>query len=219
MTRLIDITGMNFGRLTAVECVRRGGIDKVTGKQKLTLWRCQCDCGSECFVTSNDLRTGHTKSCGCYRADVHTKHGLRGVPEYESWSNMVQRTTNPNHDSYPRYGGRGITIDPRWVDSFAAFISDIGRMPNSNMSIERKDTNEGYWAWNCIWADDITQANNRRNNRIVEFNGVKQSLAMWCRQLDLFYRTVRTRLDKGWSVVRALTTPTPRRFQGTGIIK
>lgn len=167
---LIDLAGMKFGRLSVKE---RAGFD---GK---TLWRCICECGEERIVRGPHLRSGKQVSCGCHRAEIArkrmTKHGnapRSGVSRtYSIWQNMVARCNNPNSDSWKDYGGRGITVCDKW-STFDGFLSDMGEAPD-NGTLDRIDTNRGYYPDNCRWADWATQMRNKRNNVWVELDGKK----------------------------------------------
>lgn len=59
---ILDMVGKKFGYLTVIE---RAGTHITSGGQKKPLWHCKCDCGNETDVISQDLKSGHTKSCGC----------------------------------------------------------------------------------------------------------------------------------------------------------
>ena len=208
MGKFIDLTGMRFGRLTVI---RRS--------DKRGYWHCVCDCGNVTHSVGPSLKDGGTKSCGCFNRDAITKrnttHGLRRTPEYLVWATMVKRCTNPNDRSFSKYGGRGIDIDPRWLD-FETFIFDMGRRPSNAHSIERKENSVGYWPNNCMWATRIEQANNCRSNCVVTLNGRSMTVAQWCRELDMNYRTVKARLvQHGWTAERAFSTPTNTGFKGT----
>jgi hypothetical protein len=123
---------------------------------------------------------------------------------------MKARCTNPNCKDYARYGGRGITIDPRW-DDFLVFAADMGERPDG-MSIERINNALGYSPKNCKWGDSFEQNNNRSNNIYATHDGITQTLQQWDRKLGFRCGTVNNRITKcGWSVERALTTPIQRR--------
>ena len=81
---------------------------------------------------------------------------------YFAYKNMVYRCTNPDNKSYPNYGGRGIRICDRWLNSFSNFIEDMGQPPTSQHSLDRIDSNGDYTPENCRWADTYTQATNTR---------------------------------------------------------
>ncbi len=186
-----DETGSVFGRLT-VTC-------RLPSEKQKAMWLCRCSCGGACTTSGDSLRSGKVKSCGCYRAsgDFVRTHGhgsaKKGVSRtYKSWQEMRARCTNPNHVSYPNYGARGIDVSPEW-GSFEIFLRDMGERP-SGASLDRRDGSLGYSKDNCIWSTRAVQNNNRRNVKLIGHLGRKQSLAQWCRELDLPYPRIYNRL-------------------------
>lgn len=206
MPTTIDYTGRRFGRLTVIEFV----MSRYVGNQSKRIWRCRCDCGSITELPAGALTQSNTRSCGCLTRDTNTTHGQSDDPVYKVWHAMIERCRNSNHTEYRDYGGRGITICERWRNSFEAFLADMGSRPTGK-SLDRYPNNDGnYEPGNCRWATPTEQANNRRNNRIIEHAGERLTVAEWAARLGCSKQCLLHRLKAGWSVERAITT-TPDR--------
>lgn len=221
MPALNDLTGKSYGRLTVAE---RVGTAR-NGKAK---WRCVCQCGSETVVVGSELMNGHTSSCGCWRAERNRNsslsHGLHGSPTYKTWEAMKTRCTNPRSTSYPDYGGKGIKVCDRWLDSFMAFLSDMGERPSGKTLDRWPDLAGDYEPGNCRWATKQEQQRNTTANVHVTFNGETLTQAEWAQRQGIKQTTLSWRLRTGWSVEAALLlTPRlglkraqpPRRENGT----
>lgn len=131
-------------------------------------------------------------------------HGKSRTPIYAIWRSMMQRCYDKNSHAYDRYGGRGITVCDAW-HLFEGFYEYMGAKPKG-MSLERKDVNGNYCPENVMWADAKAQANNRRSNVVLEYNGKKQTMQQWCDELGLKIQTVWARINVyGYSVEKALT--------------
>lgn len=128
MPRLIDLTGQKFGRLLVIKRVDNN-------KHGQSMWLCLCSCGIEKIVCGGNLNNGNTQSCRCLNREkiniANTTHGHRKNRKmsktYQSWSNIIQRCTNPNHKYYYNYGGREITVCERWM-KFENFLEDMGEL-------------------------------------------------------------------------------------------
>lgn len=148
-----------------------------SGSNGHTLWRCRCECGKEKVLPVSSVRSGHTKSCGCYgkeKCKIPKKHGLSYSHEYKSWSGAKERCINLNNKRYDRYGGRGIIMCDRWANSFENFFADMGPAPKG-CSIDRIDNDGNYEPSNCRWASNKEQANNTSCVKNVLLFGVKMS--------------------------------------------
>lgn len=127
-------------------------------------------------------------------------------PTYMAWLAMKRRCTNPNAQNFYLYGGRGITFDKSW-DNYKTFLTDMGEKPDKKYSLERINNELGYSKENCKWADRYTQANNKRNNRFLEFDGRRMTLAQWSRETGIRVGTIWARIEvQGWTIHDALTT-------------
>lgn len=119
---------------------------------------------------------------------------------------MVERCTKPYCADYARYGGRGIQVCARWRD-FANFVADMGQPP-AGMTLDRRDVNGHYEPSNCKWATSTEQNRNRRDNVLLTFDGRTAPMSAWAEERGIRKGTLWFRLQSGWDVERALTTPT-----------
>lgn len=171
--RKIDLAGRQFARWT-VEAF--DGIEN-----RRTMWRCRCACGEVRIIRSDHLRSGLTKSCGCWKVEdlaVRVSHGRQYSPTRRHhpleaiYSGMIQRCVNPKNHKYPDYGGRGIRVCDRWMHGvdgktgFECFIEDVRERPGHDYSIDRYPDNDGnYEPSNFRWATKEQQTANRRPRR------------------------------------------------------
>lgn len=198
-----DLTGRKFGRLTVIDLQRTDG---------RIYWKCKCDCGNIKLIPRGSLVSGRTRSCGCYNreraVETNTTHGMTETRLYQTWQNMKNRCRNKNVESYKYYGERGISLCDEWNESFKSFAK--WSMENGyaeELSIDRIDPNIGYEPSNCRWVDSVTQANNKRTNHLLTYNGETKTVAEWARETGLSYKVLYRRLCLGWTAERALTTP------------
>lgn len=201
-----NLTGQKFGRLTVV-CVAR----RINYK---TYWKCECDCGCVTVVQASNLKSGHTKSCGCYNSEVTTKrnykHGKRFTPLYNTWNNMRRRCYDEMNAKYYIYGARGITVCDEWED-FETFYDDVSILPNfgkKGFTLHRIDNDGNYEPSNVKWANAKEQANERSSNRLYTYNGKTQTISQWADEYNINYEKLRQRLVyRNWTIEKALTTP------------
>ena len=209
----IDITGMKFGRLTAIKKIGKSDSHGA-------LWLCQCDCGKMHEARSSYLRNGFTTSCGCYRSELNAEKarrmGEKNVrhgksrrrskdPLYLVWHSMKARCTYPNHISYRNYGGKGVTVCDEW-QAFESFYEwAMGHGYKKGLAIDRIDSDGNYEPSNCRF---VTQAENnkaRKGTRWVTIDGETHTLPDWARIVgNISYRGIRYRLQHGWSEKEAI---------------
>ena len=167
--KLEDLAGKVFGQLTVIERAEnsKGGHAR---------WLCRCTCGNECIVQAVNLKNGQ-QTCGCGQGNV--KHGMSRTSIYHTWQNMMSRCYNPNFEQFDDYGGRGIKVCERWhvFENFYADVSILPHFGEKGYSLDRIDVNGDYCPENVRWLDWKTQARNRRNNILVEYEGVEMTLA------------------------------------------
>jgi len=118
---------------------------------------------------------------------------MYGTPEWHAWASMRARCFSSTHKSFKDYGGRGITVCDRWVESFDNFYADMGPRPSASHQIDRANNEEGYAPENCRWA---TRTENMRNRRVtVRYGGL--TLRELSEQTGVAYETLKTRSCRG----------------------
>lgn len=179
---------------------------------------CDCDCGNKHFlVPIDDLFNGYRTDCFCSQfklnpnyvnpSDVHSsqyKNGdsIRGSKYYRLhsiWLGM-RRRCNPkykNNQDYRLYAGRGIRVCDEWNEAENGYERfkdwSLKNGYNESLTIDRIDGDGNYTPQNCRWVTLLEQANNRRDNIIINYCGFNYSLPQWCRILGLSYNSVMNR--------------------------
>jgi hypothetical protein len=226
-----DLVGEIFGRLTIIE-----DTGERCGGNVLWLGKCSCRPNKFTKVSSSNLRSGHTKSCGCLalestiaKGHANRKHGATSTKiegsqlDYNIWHGIKQRCYTKTNPAYPGYGGRGIKMHKLWRKDFIEFAAYIRTLPDcpdekilSSRSggrriprtLDRIKNNGNYEPGNVKWSTSKEQANNTRKNKIVKFKGEKLTLAQAVDKYAIVCRnTVDSRLRMGWSLKEALLTP------------
>lgn len=205
-----DLTGQNFGMLTAVK--------DVGSRNNRRVWMFRCDCGGlvdrDAISVRSVAKRGGTPNCGCATPGIRAAngrsnrtHGLSATLLYGVFRQMHQRCTNPASKDYPGYGGRGIAVCAEWesIKTFFAWAAASGY--RKGLTIERKDNDKGYCPENCVWIPNENQALNTRRLLLLTHDGITAHASFWARKLGMPIRTVIARKRYGWDDHRTLTAP------------
>jgi len=168
--------GDRFTRLVVLRFDSKRGSNKY--------YECKCDCGNIKAIRGTHLSSGGTKSCGCLAKELRSSHNKSSTTEHSTWLSMKGRCSNSRNISYKNYGGRGITVCDRWLNSFENFYEDMGERPSDNHSIERVDVEGDYTPDNCVWLEKVYQNRNQRKskNNTSGVTGVTKMRKWWVAQ-------------------------------------
>lgn len=185
-----DLTGQRYFRLLVKRQVPKARIERST------VWLCICDCGAEKVTSSQRLKSGHAKSCGCLNREVQRqiRHGMAYTGTWAAWKDMKARCSNTKKVNYAIYGGRGIRVCAQW-ESFDGFLADMGRRPDGK-SLGRRNTDGNYEPGNAYWATKAEQGRGTRRNRFIEIDGRTQTISEWAREYGIHRSTMRLRLAR-----------------------
>lgn len=208
MSALIDMIGKTYGFLIV--------LSRAPNQNGRAYWTCRCGCGVETTVAGYHLRGGTQISCGCKaheRARLmgkrNRRHGLTNSREFQTWTGMISRCTNPRDYRYKRYGGRGIEVCDAWFD-FEVFLADVGYRPFPSAELDRIDNDGNYEPGNVRWTTAKQNNNNRSNCRYIEHHGQRLTMTQWAERAGMNPATLRARLESGWPVDMALARPIRR---------
>ena len=171
-------------------------------------WLCQCDCGKLRKLYLPHIKSGKSKSCGCCRKEVlkkqNVKHGMSNTKIYNIWSSMKRRCYTKTQTAYKHYGARGIKICDKWLDKDNGFMNfynwAIKNGYHEGLSIDRINVDGNYEPKNCRWVTQKVQSNNTRRNVYIVYNEEKHTLKEWSDLLNLNYKAVFNRYQKGFSL-------------------
>lgn len=202
-----ELIGKRFGRLVVQSVLPVSRLPRQ--------YLCLCDCGRQSTPAKGSLLGGRTRSCGCLEAETRKrgfgrKHGYYSHPLYNLWRKMIERCYKHTNIGYRNYGARGIKVCEAWKTSFESFVADMGSRPSLDHSVDRIDNDGDYEPGNCRWATPKEQRRNARDNRVLEFRGIRKCVSEWADELGMTDDVILKRLKYGWSVEEALTTPYQR---------
>ena len=198
MSRMVDLVGQKFDRLTVLK--------RVGSRYSHHIWQCKCDCGELKEISGISLKKGLSRSCGCLAREGNNKsHGLAKTRQYKIWANMLKRCNNPKGNRYYIYGGKGIKVCDNWL-KFESFWNDMKKGYSDNLSIDRINNNGNYEKNNCRWATKYEQMNNRSNSVFVTYNNETKTLSQWARKIGMNYDLLRLRIfTYKWPIEEAFT--------------
>ena len=192
--------GEQYGMLKIMTICGNDSSGRITGI-------CRCACGNEKQLPLCNVVSGRIKSCGCLKhGHPHNfKTGESKTRLYRIWEGICARCTKPSQKSYRDYGARGISICDSWekYDAFKKWAISSGY--KNPLTIERVNVNDGYGPDNCIWISKGEQQLNKRNNHMINHNGVTKCLKLWANDIGLSSGALHGRLKRGWDINRALT--------------
>ena len=133
-------------------------------------------------------------------------HKMSYTRIYKTWQGMKSRCSYMNDRHYKDYGGRGIKVCDGWQEFEPFYRWAMANGYSDNLTIDRIDVNGNYEPSNCRWADRKSQANNRTNNKVIEYKNERHTLSEWSEILCINYSTLAARLNKyKWSVEQAFS--------------
>lgn len=185
--------GDRFGRLIIVKEHKK----IFTGNKWRKAFVCKCDCGNEVIRLSQNLNT-RMSNCGCFNKELllisgtkkgqdrywNFKHGMFGTRFYGIYSAIVSRCNNPKNIAYRFYGKVGIknkfkNFNHFYDSMYKSYIEHINKYGKKETTIDRIDSRKDYCPENCRWASYTEQANNRKDNLWLKYNGIEKTLAQW----------------------------------------
>lgn len=207
----MELAGQRFGRLV---------VASYSHSKDAAFWNCLCECGGTAIIRTALLRDGSYKSCGClsraaaiknchtYREKIRSPYSNPRKLK-DLYRNMIDRCYNPSNNRWDCYGGRGIKICDEWLSDrpgFYKWANDNGGC-KVGQQIDRINVNGNYEPSNCRFVNALTQANNTRRNLYFVIGEKKRTLTQWCREYNINYGMVKHRINRGWPIVKSLTTP------------
>ncbi|MBA3481387.1 MAG: hypothetical protein H0T51_06185 [Pirellulales bacterium] len=172
-------------------------------KPAFSAWLCRCDCG-ELFVTRSATLNNPSVSCGC------RSHRLSGTHIYKTWQRMLRQCYDAKHQSYPRHGGRGITVCKRWRESVERFAEDLGPRPSPDHVLDLIKTGGNFTPANCRWVTRQEKLINQ-GMLVIEHGGQRLGVKEWAARLGMYVQALHYRIERcrdlGADLSEAVATP------------
>lgn len=173
-----SMIGEKYGNLTVERIATK------RSKNGNILAECICDCGNRVTVYICDLKSSHTRSCGCTRVSPTYIHGMTGTRLHNIWKGMKSRCYNPNDTGYRFYGGKGVKICDEWLSDFMNFYNwSMNNGYTDELSIDRINPKGDYCPENCRWITMQEQQRNKNNTVYINYNNTEYTM----RQLADYY--------------------------------
>lgn len=189
----MDISGQKYNKLLALEFVKSDAYGN-------SIWKCRCDCGETSYVRAGALRAGQIKQCKKCADSLKIKTPIENPRIKSIYKDMLRRCYKPYRKNYERYGGRGISVCSEWLENPISFEKwALNNGYSDKLSIDRIDNDGNYEPSNCRWTDFTTQANNRSNNIVLEYEGTSLTIAQWAEKLGVDRKTIYNRIENGES--------------------
>lgn len=211
----LNLINQKFGRLTVV------GYDGLDSRKNHT-WKCSCECGGRTTQTTSQLRdkSRRAHSCGCavresiakasaaaWEVTTKFRHPMKAKLKW-LYGNMMRRCYDPENKRFEDYGGRGITVCEEWrKDRYSFYQWCLDNGIDWHLQIDRKDNDGPYSPDNCKFSTQLEQANNTRKNVFLDWNGKRQTISQWAREIGVTPGAIQNRIYKGWSAEKIFTHP------------
>lgn len=199
--------GDTFGRWTVVSA-GKGACDR--HGYPIKSWMVRCTCGKTGDVLQGHLRAGRSASCGCLRTEQlversithgHTV-GREQTRTYQIWTDIHSFCYIETKHGYKWHGAIGVKVCKKWHD-FESFLRDMGECP-ADHRLHRRNLSGNFSKANCVWVDKTEP---RARVKKLKFKGQALTITQWSAQLGLGRKAIDSRLWRGWSVKKALSTP------------
>lgn len=199
-----DYSGKRYNKLVAKKyaCTKDG----------VTYWELVCDCGNVTVKRIGDVVSGKVKSCKC----ALRKHGMTATRFWRIWRGMIQRAEmkTPSARKYWGKNYKDVGLDEEtWKDfmvfkddMYDTFLKHVDKQGEDRTTLDRIDGKKGYSKRNCRWATYKVQANNKKTNRYLEFQGKRKTISVWADEIGMSRTGLSDRLKAGLSIEEALTS-------------